>query len=100
MPYYSIITLWLHFINSLAYLIALWYYAYRTRDKSLLEREGKNMIKFKVEVNEGKITEYFETIDYIKAKLLEVTSTDEFEEYESLLDYYQNNLDNIVLERI
>ena len=58
------------------------------------------MIKFKVEVNEGKITEYFETIDYIKAKLLEVTSADEFEEYESLLDYYQNNLDNIVLERI
>ena len=66
----------------------------------MLEREGKNMIKFKVEVNEGKITEYFETIDYIKAKLLEVKSADEFEEYESLLDYYQNNLDNIVIERI
>ena len=58
------------------------------------------MIKFKVEVNEGKITEYFETIDYIKAKLLEVPTAEEFEEYESLLDYYQNNLDNIVLERI
>lgn len=57
------------------------------------------MLKFKVEVNESKITEYFETIDYIKAKLLEVKTAEDFEEYESLLDYYQNNLDNIVIER-
>ena len=58
------------------------------------------MIKFKVQVDEEKITEYFETIDYIKAKLLEVKTFEDFEEYEALLNYYQSNLDNIVIERI
>ena len=42
---------------------------------------------FKIKVNEEQIKEYFETIDWIKSKMIE--NKDD----ENVLDYYQTQLD-------
>ena len=55
-------------------------------------------MKFKVEMKEGMIAEYFETIDYIKACLLKV-KPEMVEEYQSLLGKYESELENIIIER-
>ena len=44
-------------------------------------------MNFKIKVNEEQIKEYFETIDWIKSKMVE--NKDD----ENVLDYYQTQLD-------
>ena len=44
-------------------------------------------MNFKIKVNEEQIKEYFETIDWIKSRMIE--NKDD----ENILDYYQTQLD-------
>ena len=55
-------------------------------------------MKFKIEVNERMVEEYFDTIDYIKGCLLKV-KPENVEEYQALLGQYENELENIIIER-
>lgn len=63
-------------------------------------------MKYLIEVEEDKVTEYFETIDYIKEGLLKIKDEirEEHQEfltnqYQSLLEQYQDKLNNIIIER-
>lgn len=55
-------------------------------------------MKFLVEVNQGSVTEYFNTIDYIKDQLFKANN-EMVEHYQALLEQYQDNLNNIIIER-
>lgn len=56
-------------------------------------------MKFLCRVEEGQVTSFFETIDYIKGQLMKANDKTTIQTYQALLDQYQMNLDNIVIER-
>jgi hypothetical protein len=50
--------------------------------------------------NENLIAQYFETVDWLKSKILEVKDNPkEVEKYQAHLGEYEMNLENIVIER-
>lgn len=55
-------------------------------------------MKFNVKVDEKQVTEYFETIDYLKGLILKA-KPDLVEEYQALLEQYKMNLENIIIAR-
>lgn len=55
-------------------------------------------MKFNVNVNEGQVTNYFETIDYLKGLILKA-KPELVEEYQALLGQYEMNLENIIITR-
>lgn len=58
-------------------------------------------MKFKIEVNQKRIEEYFEELDWIKERMLEYLDKDidMVNYYEAKLDEYQDILDSIIIER-
>lgn len=55
-------------------------------------------MKFLCRVEEGQIKEYFETIDYIKYQLFKANN-ERIEYYQALLEQYQDDLNNVIIER-
>lgn len=56
-------------------------------------------MKFKVEVNQKQIEEYFDNIDYLKECIVKAKDNDLVEGYQALLGEYEMKLENIVIER-
>ena len=58
-------------------------------------------MKFKIEVNQKRIEEYFEELDWIKERMIEYLDKDidMVNYYEAKLDEYQDILDSIIIER-
>lgn len=58
-------------------------------------------MKFKIEVGQKRIEEYFEELDWIKERMLEYLDKDidMVNYYEAKLDEYQDILDSIIIER-
>lgn len=59
-------------------------------------------MKFKIEVGQKRIEEYFETIDWLKEMILKSNNDNEdwmSDYYQAKLDEYEMNLENIVIER-
>ena len=56
-------------------------------------------MKFKVEVNQKLIEEYFDNIDYLKECIFKAKDNDLIEGYQALLCEYEMKLDNIIIER-
>lgn len=56
-------------------------------------------MKFKVEVNQKQIEEYFDNIDYLKECIFKAKDNDLIEGYQALLCEYEMKLDNISIER-
>lgn len=58
-------------------------------------------MKFKIEVGQKRIEEYFEELDWIKERMIEYLDKDidMVNYYEAKLDEYQDILDSIIIER-
>lgn len=57
------------------------------------------MPNFLIRITADKISEFFESIDYIKEQILNAESEEESQYYQALQGQYENELSNIVIER-
>lgn len=60
-----------------------------------------NNMKFKIEIGENRIEEYFEEVDWIKKQMLEYLNKDidMVNYYQAKLDEYNDIIDSIIIER-
>lgn len=58
-------------------------------------------MKFKIEIGENRIEEYFEEVDWIKKQMLEYLNKDidMVNYYQAKLDEYNDIIDSIIIER-
>lgn len=58
-------------------------------------------MKFKIEIGEKRIEEYFEEVDWIKKQILEYLDKDidMVNYYQAKLDEYNDIIDSIIIER-
>ena len=71
----------------------------RTREKKSCQGRMVQIMKFLCRVEEGQVTSFFETIDWLKKAILNAKDQQELEIYQTMLGQYESNLENIVIER-